>query len=304
MVNRSATNQMLMGAHPRVSAVRFVRRMAGGTQAHLIECSDGDYYAVKFSNNPQGRRTLVNEWITSSVLTHLGLATPQVAAVDLSIGWIEDTSGIGMQFGRRIVMPKAGRHFGSRYPGVPNYTPVYDFLPDQMLSGVCNGSDFIGALVVDKWLGNCDWRQAIFVRDSEGGSHSARAPFRALLIDHSLVANGANWSFPNVLAHGIYPRHLVYETVVSMAVFEGYLSAVASFPEIALRNAFNALPSEWIEGEEAEAERLLEDLWNRRTKVASLIEDLSESLWSPFQRWSTQGSGDPGTYSVARAGRS
>ena len=37
--------------------------MRGGAQSHLIEADDGRFYIVKFQNNPQHRRILVNEWI-------------------------------------------------------------------------------------------------------------------------------------------------------------------------------------------------------------------------------------------------
>jgi hypothetical protein len=32
----------------------------GGAQSHLMRCSDENYCAVKFQNNPQHRRVLVN----------------------------------------------------------------------------------------------------------------------------------------------------------------------------------------------------------------------------------------------------
>ncbi len=35
--------------------------MRGGAQSHLMRCDDGYYYVVKFQNNPQHRRILVNE---------------------------------------------------------------------------------------------------------------------------------------------------------------------------------------------------------------------------------------------------
>ena len=34
--------------------------MRGGAQSHLMRCDDGNYYVVKFQNNPQHRRVLVN----------------------------------------------------------------------------------------------------------------------------------------------------------------------------------------------------------------------------------------------------
>ena len=42
-------------------ATEQIRRMRGGAQSHLMRCSDGHYYIVKFQNNLQHRRILVNE---------------------------------------------------------------------------------------------------------------------------------------------------------------------------------------------------------------------------------------------------
>ena len=50
-----------------LTAVRHVRKMRGGAQAHLLEADDGHWYVVKFRNNPQHRRILVNELLCSSV---------------------------------------------------------------------------------------------------------------------------------------------------------------------------------------------------------------------------------------------
>jgi hypothetical protein len=43
-----------------LQALRVIRKMRGGAQAHLMQASDGGYYVVKFRNNPQHRRILVN----------------------------------------------------------------------------------------------------------------------------------------------------------------------------------------------------------------------------------------------------
>jgi len=50
--------------------------MRGGAQSHLIQASDGLYYIVKFRNNPQHRRILVNELIASKILAYLQIASP------------------------------------------------------------------------------------------------------------------------------------------------------------------------------------------------------------------------------------
>ena len=67
-----------------VNARKLVRKMRGGAQSHLIEADDGRFYIVKFQNNPQHRRILVNEWIASRFLEYLHIAVPATAIVNLS----------------------------------------------------------------------------------------------------------------------------------------------------------------------------------------------------------------------------
>jgi hypothetical protein len=125
--------------------------MRGGAQAHLLEGSDGNCYVVKFSNNPQHRRILVNEWIAGVFLRHLGLSSPEAAMVRVSEEFLEANADAYLQMGRERRPPDLGWHFGSRFPGDPGRTAVYDFLPDSLLDKVENTGDFVGALAFDKW---------------------------------------------------------------------------------------------------------------------------------------------------------
>ena len=74
----------------RVKARRFVRKMRGGAQAHLIEADDGHWYVTKFVNNPQGRRALANELITSLLFTELDISTPEPAVVSIDRDFLRD----------------------------------------------------------------------------------------------------------------------------------------------------------------------------------------------------------------------
>jgi hypothetical protein len=53
-------------------ALEQIRRMRGGAQSHLMRCSDGEYYVVKFQNNPQGVRILANELLATRLGARLG----------------------------------------------------------------------------------------------------------------------------------------------------------------------------------------------------------------------------------------
>jgi hypothetical protein len=58
-----------------IEAVQQIRRMRGGSQAHLMRASDGFFYIVKFQNNPQHVRVLANEFFASRLGRWLGLPT-------------------------------------------------------------------------------------------------------------------------------------------------------------------------------------------------------------------------------------
>jgi hypothetical protein len=69
---------------------------AGRRQAHLMGCSDGLLYVVKFQNNPQHRRVLVNELLG----TRLGLPTAPVEVVEVSAELIRLTPELCIELPR------------------------------------------------------------------------------------------------------------------------------------------------------------------------------------------------------------
>src|SRR6266852_3665082 len=145
-----------------VRALEQIRRMRGGAQSHLMRCDDGGYYVVKFQNNPQHRRVLVNELLGTRLAKRLGLPTTPVAVVEVSEELIALTPDLAIETQRRRIPCQPGPQFGSRYPGDPRRTALHDFLPDQQLREVSNIHDFAGMLVFDKWTCNTDGRQTIF----------------------------------------------------------------------------------------------------------------------------------------------
>jgi hypothetical protein len=65
-------------------ALEQIRRMRGGAQSHLMRCDDGYYYVVKFQNNPQHQRILVNVLLGTRLAGRLGLPTVLVEIVAVS----------------------------------------------------------------------------------------------------------------------------------------------------------------------------------------------------------------------------
>jgi hypothetical protein len=218
-----------------LTAVRHVRKMRGGAQAHLLEADDGCWYVVKFRNNPQHRRVLVNELLSSVLLGYLKIAAPQTALILVSAEFLAANPEVHLTLGARRLPVEPGWHFGSQYPGDPARVAVYDFLPDVLLEKVANLEDFRAILVFDKWVGNADGRQSVFyralVRPSEPAAEAARPGFVARMIDHGFAFNGPHWDFPDGPLQGLYARRLVYEPVHSLDDFEPWLEQVVHFPE-------------------------------------------------------------------------
>ena len=271
-----------------VKARRFIRRMRGGAQAHLLEAEDGHHYVVKFRNNPQHRRILVNEWISGVFLKYLQIASPHTDIIDVSRDFLEANPEIGIQLGTRRLEVEPGWHFGSQYPGDPLRLAVYDFLPDALISKVENLAHFLGVYVFDKWMGNADARQSIFFRAKLREylpNGPERTGFYALMMDHGYVFDGPHWVFADSPLQGLYFRTMVYERVRSLADFQPWLDRIVHFPDEVVDDALKTLPAQWVEGDEEPVEALLEKLMRRRSKVPDLVALGREARSQPFRNW-------------------
>lgn len=277
-----------------LTAVRHIRKMRGGAQSHLLEADDGCWYVVKFRNNPQHRRILVNELIASVFLEYLQIASPPTAFIRLTGEFLAANPEVHLSLGSRRLEVEPGWHFGSRYPGDPSRTAVYDFLPDALLTSVANLADFRAILVFDKWTANSDGRQCVFyralVRRPDETSQTPRASFVAWMIDHGFAFNGPYWDFPESAVQGLYPRRMVYDAVCSLDDFQPWLDQVVHFPEEVVDRAWKQIPPEWLDGEEDALDQMLERLFERRRRVPELIAASQGARTTPFSNWA-RGSG-------------
>jgi len=274
-----------------INARRHIRKMRGGAQAHLIEGDDGCFYVVKFLNNPQHRRVLVNEMVSSIFLRYLQIGCPDGVIVAISPVFLQENPQMTLELGSRSIPVTPGRHFGSKVPGDPTHLAVYDFLPDVLLQKVDNLNDFMGCLVFDKWAGNADGRQSIFFRarlrdwPRDGSTHPLKLGFVALMIDHGFTFNGPHWDFPDSPIQGLYTRKVVYEKVRSLADFQPWLDQIVHFPEEVVDQAYKQIPPEWIEDDEGAFEKLLETLLRRRKRTPDLLSDCRKEKSNPFPGW-------------------
>ena len=265
-----------------VLSVEFIRRMRGASQPHLLRGQDGEYYIVKFQNNPQHVRVLTNEMLAARLALLIGLPVPKPAIVLVTQELIEGNPQLAMEHGARREPCTAGLQFGSSFPGVPGSTLVVDFLPDRLLRRVRDfASTFLGAFVFDKWTCNCNGRQLIFTRPAG----QERPGYSAWLIDHGFCFNDGEWNFPDSPIRSLYPRRLVYENVRGLQSFEPYLSTIENLKAEQVQNCLKGIPSEWCGEDPRQLTRLAEQLYERRRLVRQAIVDAKNCSLRPFANW-------------------
>lgn len=274
--------------------------MRGGANAHLLLGEDDKYYVVKFRNNPQHPRILVNELICSVLLQYLQIPTPHWAIVNVPESLIAVTPALVMEAGAEVRRCEAGLHFGSRYPVDPARRAVYDYLPVSLLRMLLNASSFLGMAAFDKWVSNANGRQTIFFRDrasrwlpAGGGDGGRQVSPRSLvyvvnMIDHGFAFNAHNWTFTDSPERGIYTRREVYESVKGYESFQPWLDRIVHCAPEALDDAYKRTPPEWFDNDWNAMEALLGELHRRRKSVPELLWAAKGDTRDPFPNWTSR----------------
>ncbi len=264
--------------------LEHIRRMRGGSQAHLMRCSTNSYYVVKFQGNPQGTRILANELLGTQLATRLGLPTTPVAICYVSEDLIKLTPDLCVETSHRPPLERIpcqpGLQFGSRYPLDPHRVTIFNFLTDKQLMNVKNLRDFLGILVFDKWTCNVDGRQTIFYQTE------VHAPYQTVMIDQGFCFNASEWSFPDAPLRALYARRVVYEQVQGLEDFEPWLAKLElDINERVLTEIAKSIPPEWYASDSNSLQYLLERLDLRRGKVRELLWLTWKSCPNAFPNW-------------------
>jgi hypothetical protein len=253
--------------------------MRGGAQGHLMRCDDGKFYVVKFQNNPQHLRVLANELLATKLAERVGLPVPKTEIVQVDEWLVQHTSELNIQLAHNTIPCQPGLQFGSQYVVDPVKGQVFDYLPMEMLDRVKNVDTFAGMLVMDKWTGNANGRQAAFGRESREKLYTAS------FIDQGYCFNAGEWTFPDYPLRGVYARNEVYAEVLGWESFEPWLSRVETMDDDVVWNVAGELPPEWYAGQWEALEKLTRALIERRTIVRELIEAFRSSPRKPFPKW-------------------
>jgi len=266
-----------------VLAVQQFRRMRGGAQGQLMLGADGYIYVVKFQNNPQHVRVLANELLAARLAAAAGLTVPECELVEVSRWLIENTPELEIDLGQSHARCLPGLQFGSRFAGGLMPGQVVDYLPEEQLMELKNLAEFGGILALDKWTGNANGRQAVFVR------RQRERRYKAVFIDFGYCFHAGEWRFEDAPLRGVYYRNDVYRKIRGWESFEPWLTRLETMPAETVWAAANEVPPEWYGGDQGEMEALVEKLLQRRSRIREWIEAFWKSDRRPFPKWGEGG---------------
>ena len=248
----------------RLRAVRSVEPMPGGSGSWLMQLEDDSHCVVKFRDNPQGSRVLINEWIGCRLAQRAGLpvAEPLQVRVDEAVceQWPE----------LRAPHVRPGLHFGSRTPVDPTTAAVYSEFPSALLAKVSNLDCALKTWAFDIWIGNIDERQVVFTREKKRSSTGKI--YRVTLIDCGFALGGPRWE----RVEGAPPLRRWQRFAFRSGVAGRVSEAIDSLLELRYEDLLatvEEIPEEWFCGLDEETrlrQQVLVDLEERRKRLRCL----------------------------------
>jgi hypothetical protein len=259
-----------------ISIERIEGPVRGGAQGFLIQGQDQLFYVAKFMGNPQGNRTLINEWIAGQLLQELKVSTPAIRILTLSDATAKDDR-LYFRLGSKKVRIEGRFHFGSQYPVNPTKLMITDLLPGALLSHVINLPEFALMFVFDQWIGQIDTRQAVFVRARGRGSKGFG--MRSYFIDNGMCFGGKEWAIRDTIRTGLFIDRKVYNLLNMRAQSESAISCIQNLSAESIYSTQATVPPDWYsEEDDVRLTHLLRSLERRRQTLPLIVERALRAL--------------------------
>lgn len=239
----------------------------GCTKPYYVAC-DEDTYVVKFKENPQGVRVLVNEYVCAEIAAIIELPLPSPALIRASEEFVRNSNQeLSIHLGASIT---SGIHFGTK-----KVKKAYPITTSDMLKSAKNINIIPDIILFDQLVCNKD-------RDSNGGN-LLFDPIKKeiVVIDHTHVFDlGSIWTssdldrrigqkFTAFDSSGYVYRKLV-PFVKGNNPFHASLDRMARLKAPDLWNIINAIPIEW-EVTIQEKNTLNQYIWDRLIRIEQCL---------------------------------
>lgn len=232
----------------RVRAREFLGdpKRLGGSKSVVIRGDDRAQYNVKFKENGQGLRVLVNEIIAAHIAVKLQVPTPETAIVEVERAFLDANPNLATRYSRPVT---EGPHFGSMIE-----RGAFENPPSALISTVTNKEDFPGVVTFDVLTNNTDRGNAgnFLIVPREGDPKQTRF----LSVDHGHCF-GCNWNQNLPGTVGSWSRsHLreIAETICGASPFDSAIGNLSKISPEWLDDLVSCVPDEWgISSEEGNA---------------------------------------------------
>ena len=259
--------------------VQFIRKMRGGAQSSLIEAEDGNFYIIKFPDNPQGPDVLFHEAFGTELMGLVGLPVSDWRPVRIHANFIDQNRGLWFEgYGSALRPPRPGLCFGSRLVSATDQESLYEMLPSSWFELISNRTDFLGMLLFDLWALHNDNRQAVFLQDLQ------TRLIRATFIDHGALFGKLSQAGLNVGRRTTFLDDKVYRnTDVSSILpkWEARIRALTIDGLYALVFA-SSIPCEWYDP--CKVDEILTGLLERQAQTSTYISQITSFLNEQYER--------------------
>lgn len=261
---------MLQNSIRHVELSTFITTLKGGTRPEIWKGKDGNYYVVKFTDNPQGVRSVINELFASQIGRAIGLPIPEgVVAYLTSGGHTEWPDGcLPRRDSQLQSRATQGEHFGSLIPYDFATSCAFDYCPSKLTPRIKWLRDMVGCWVFDVWTCNADSTQFLF--------HTyGRKALRLWKIDHGAAFGGIKWALRDSERLSSHWSATIIGITQSLSHIDRYVARIQSLDIDGLEAMAAAIPRNWLAGQEGAFSHLLEQLARRAEQLPNCVTDLS-----------------------------
>lgn len=241
----------------KVKITRFLGATGkGGSRSQIMASADSIQYVIKFKENPQGLKVLVNELVSNAIARKLELPCPEgiIAEIDKDLLNI-----LNLDF---QVSP--GYHFGLK-----KIHNCYRQPPKNLINQVNNINVFPGIVLFDILTNNNN-------RNNQGNyiiQNAGQNNFDFYIIDHGHCFGNPNWDTSIINKIGTWNKNALQEMrncIFGSNPFFEYINRIKSLSNEFLSRIVNNVPEEWgINTDERNA--LKSFLRGQRDKIDDII---------------------------------
>ncbi len=268
-------------ARPEQTSVciqRILFQEPRSTLSRVVEGSDGVCYRAKFLSTSDSNKRLINQWLDSFFLRHLGVSTTRAQILNLPRDIARNDSELYVLLNQQTHKQEPMQCLGLPYPAHPEQTFSFGFLPRRFWgSRIANPADLATTFVLDQLLGMNHFRNIVFTRDRPCHPNL----FRAYMIANQDILGGSEWKIESRLNLKLYCNWHPYSALAPACWLEA-LDFVGSRPLPDCQTALAGLPAAWLkQHERSELEYLFEQLQYRQQTLSEWIQIPSDCLQIP-----------------------